>query len=139
LTVADAVVVPPAPIAVNVYVVERLGKTRRLPVFCTVPMVWSMLTLETSPVTCQRKVDDWPIRIDVGSAENCATTGAAVAAPVPPVPPVGVVPEGVVLATGGGGGGTGACFFPHPTAKLVSKTARQMAGILNLSNMKMAS
>jgi hypothetical protein len=36
--VALAVLVPPAPVAVKVYVVESFGDTRRLPVFCTVPI-----------------------------------------------------------------------------------------------------
>jgi hypothetical protein len=60
LTVAEAVVVPPGPVAVRVYVVESLGKTRRLPVFWTAPMVLSIETLVTFPLTSQRKVEDWP-------------------------------------------------------------------------------
>jgi hypothetical protein len=60
LTVAEAVVEPPGPVAVRVQVVESLGLTRRLPVPGTVPMPWSIETLVTLPLTSQRRVEDWP-------------------------------------------------------------------------------
>jgi hypothetical protein len=60
LTVAEDVVLPPGPLAVNVYVVESFGKTRRFPVFGTVPIPLSIETLVTFPVTSQRSVEDWP-------------------------------------------------------------------------------
>jgi hypothetical protein len=94
------------------------------------------VTLLVSPVTCQRKVDDWPIRMEVGSAENCATTGAAAAGAgatgVEP-PPFGA---GAAI---GGGGAMGALLLLQPAANTVSEIARQMAGILCLSNMNIAS
>src|SRR4051812_19033440 len=54
LTVAEDVVLPPGPVAVRVYVVESVGKTRRLPEFCTVPISLSIDTLVTLPLTSQR-------------------------------------------------------------------------------------
>jgi hypothetical protein len=59
-TVALAVVVPPGPAAVSVYVVDSLGKTRRFPLFCTVPIPWSTETLVIFPETSQRSVEDCP-------------------------------------------------------------------------------
>ena len=105
--------------------VGRLGNTRRLPVFCTVPMVWSMATLVASPVTCHRRVDDWPIRIEVGSVVNCAITGAA-----------GFTTSalsGAVAGSGGGGGGIGAFLLPHPAANTASEIARKMVGLVRFS------
>ena len=135
LTVTVAVVAPPPPVAVRVYVVDWLGNTRRLPVFCTVPMVWSMLTPETSPVTCQRKVEDCPISMLVGSAENCVMTGAEEVAAAGG----GVVAPVPAFEGGGGGGGAGGCFLPQPAANNMKETARHMAEIWDRLNMKLLS
>ncbi len=40
--------------------VELFGCTRWLPVACTVPTPWLMEMLVVCPLTCQRKVEDWP-------------------------------------------------------------------------------
>src|SRR5579883_2644529 len=99
-------------------------------------MVWSMLTPETSPETCHRKVDDWPIWILVGSAVNCAITGAA-----------------AVLAGGGGGGvavvfpalgrggagATGEFFLWQPDTHSASEIARPIERIWNRLNMNLVS
>jgi hypothetical protein len=61
LTVADAVCVPPGPLAVSTYVVELPGDTRELPVACTVPTPWLIDTLETEPVTSHRNTEDSPL------------------------------------------------------------------------------
>jgi hypothetical protein len=86
-----------------------------------------METVATSPETSQRKVEDWPRWIDVGSAENWATVGA-----------LGV--GGIVTAgAGGGGGGGGGAFFLHPAAKIASVTASQVTINFRLLNMNIAS
>ena len=51
---AVAVVVPPSPLAVRVYVVEELGDTDREPLVLTSPIPWSMETL-VAPVVVQDK------------------------------------------------------------------------------------
>src|SRR5271157_5088176 len=94
-------------------------------------MVWSMVTPLASPVTCQRKVDDWPIRMEVGSAVNWAITGAAGLAG-------GATGVGVSTA-GVGGGGSGAFLLPQPAANAANRMAMEMAGIERLSNMNIAS
>ena len=60
VTVAEAVTDPPAPLAVKIYVVELVGLTGWLPVLRTVPIPWLIDTLLASPLTCQRRVADWP-------------------------------------------------------------------------------
>ena len=62
--------------------------------------------------------------MDPGSAENCATRGAAGGG--------GGVTTG---AGGGGGGGGGGAFFLQPAAKIASTTARQMT--INLGRLNM--
>jgi len=110
-------------------VVESLGDTRRLPVFCTVPIVWSMETLVTLPVTSQRKVEDWPRWMEVGSAVNWATVGALGAG----------AGGGTTTGAGGGGGGGGGAFFLQPAANIASESAIQMTPIFRLLNMNFAS
>lgn len=128
MTVAEAVVEPPGPVAVRTYVVESLGDTLRLPVFCTLPIPELMETLVALPLTCHRSVADWPRWMVVGSAENCATVGALGGG------------GGVTVGwAGGGGGGGGGAFFLHPAANIARETARQMAETFDLLNMNNAS
>jgi hypothetical protein len=64
----------------------------------------------------------------VGSAENCATVGAA--------------GGGTTFSScggGGGGGGGGATFFLHPAANIASASARQIIENFRLLNMNIAS
>src|ERR1700722_16413806 len=85
-----------------------------------------METAVAFPFTCQRSVEDWPRWMDVGSAENCATTGAG-----------GAAGGGVTTGAGAGaaGGGGGGAFFLQPAAKRASVAASVMAAILRLLNM----
>src|ERR1022692_3798162 len=131
-TIADAVTLPPGPVAVKVYVVESLGNTRRLPAFCTEPTVWSIDTPVTSPEISQRSVEDCPRWIEVGSAVNWATTGAL---------PVRAGGSGVRSTTGagGGGGGGGGAFFLQPAANIASTSAIEMTVIFRCLNMNIAS
>jgi hypothetical protein len=85
-------------------------------------------TLVTAPVTSQRNVDDWPRWIELGSAVNCATVGAA-----------GGGAAGGAAGGGGGGGGGAGTFFLHPVAKIASANARQMTYNFRLLNMNIAS
>src|SRR5215218_8160698 len=85
-----------------------------------------METLVALPLTSQRSVEDWPRWMDVGSAVNWITVGAA----------------GVAAGGGGGGGVTtgaagaaGATFFLHPPAKTVSVIANAMTVNCRLLNM----
>ncbi len=86
-----------------------------------------METLVTLPVTSQRRVDDWPRWMELGSAVNCAIVGA------------GGGGGGGGGCTGGGGGGGGGTFFLHPPANIASETARQITVIFRLLNMNIAS
>jgi hypothetical protein len=125
VTVADAVILPPGPVAVKVYVVESFGNTRRFPVFCTVPMDWSIETLVASPAISQRKVEDWPRWMVLGSAVNWLTVGA-----------LGAGGAGVGAGcTGGGGGGGGGAVFLHPAAHIASASAIPITVIFRLLNM----
>jgi hypothetical protein len=128
VTVADAVVLPPGPVAVRVYVVESLGKTRRFPVFWTFPIALSMDTLVTLPLTSHRRVEDWPRWMEVGSALNWATVGAT-----------GFTGSGAGAAAGGGGGGGGGAFFLQPAANIASDSAIQRTIHFRLLNMNYAS
>src|SRR5277367_6630773 len=83
-----AVCVPPAPLAVSVYVVESDGLTVCDPLGCTAPTP-SMLA-SVALLVCHVSVVDCPLSIVVGLAEIEAV-GAA--------------------GGGGGGGGGGATFF----------------------------
>jgi hypothetical protein len=107
-------------------VVESVGKTRRLPVASTVPIALSMETLVTFPVTSQRSIDDCPRWMDVGSAENCATVGAAGGG-------------GAGAGAGGGGGGGGGAFFLQPAANIARDSAIKMSVNFRLLNMNYAS
>lgn len=133
VTMADAVTLPPGPVAVRVYVVESAGNTRRLPTFCTEPIVWSIDTPVTSPVTSHRSVEDCPRVTEVGSAVNWATTGAL------DVVVVVVVVGRSVVGPGGGGGGGGGAFFLQPAANIASASAIEMTVIFRWSNMNIAS
>ena len=73
-----------------------LGNTWRLPLLCTGPSPGSIVT-EVASLTDQRRLADCPRSIELGSAVNCAITGAFVGAG-----------GGGVVSTGGGGGGGGA-------------------------------
>lgn len=61
--------VPPAPMAVNVYVVVDVGLTVRLPVAATAPMPWS-INWDDAPVTVQLRRDDPPENTTLGTAVN---------------------------------------------------------------------
>src|ERR1700759_2534634 len=88
-----------------------------------------MDTLVALPVTSYRSVDDWPRSMDVGSAENEATTGA----PGSVVSGVGVVVP--PLDGGGGAGGDNGAFFLQPAEKRVKVAAKSAAVILRFPNM----
>jgi hypothetical protein len=128
LTVAEPVVLPPGPVAVRVYVVESVGKTRRFPEFCTVPMALSIDTLVTLPLTSQRSVADCPRWMEVGSTLNCEMVGAA-----------GFGGAGVGAGAGGGGGGGGGAFFLQPAANIASDRAIQRTVNFRLYDMNIAS
>jgi hypothetical protein len=64
----------------------------------------------------------------LGSAVNCATTGAD-----------GVDGAAEGAGAGGGGGGGAGTFFLQPAAKSANETARQMNVIFRLLNMNIAS
>jgi hypothetical protein len=103
-------------------VVELPGKTRRLALACTVPMVLSMAMLVAS-LTFHVSVDDWPRSIDEGSAENAI---------------VGAAAGGAAASTftgGGGGGGAGGTCFLQPAANIANVTQMPMVLIFRLSNM----
>jgi len=105
-TVAFAVVSPPGPIAVNVYVVVSDGITRRFPLAITVPMPL-LIEVLVAPVTVHRSTADWPRSMLVGSTENSPTTGLVAGG------------AGADSATGaGGGGGAMGAFFLHADAKM---------------------
>ncbi len=91
-------------------------------------MAWSIETLVRSPDTSQRKVEDWPRWIEVGSAVNCEMVG-------------GLGAGGFVVSTGwgGGGGGGGGAFFLQPAANIASASVIQMTVIFRLLNMNNAS
>src|SRR5215475_13400209 len=91
-------------------------------------MALSIETLVTFPLTSQRKVEDWPRWIDVGSALNCDTVGAA-----------GGGGAGAGAGAGGGGGGGGGAFFLQPAANIASESAIQMTVNFRLLNMNIAS
>ena len=59
VTRALAVAVPPAPLALIVYVVDELGETERDPLVLTSPIPWSMATL-VALVVVQLRVEDFP-------------------------------------------------------------------------------
>ena len=59
VTRALAVAVPPAPLALSVYVVDELGETERDPLVLTSPIPWSMATL-VALVVVQLRVEDFP-------------------------------------------------------------------------------
>jgi hypothetical protein len=86
-----------------------------------------METLVTSPETSQRKVEDWPRWIVLGSAENEATVGAAAAG------------GGGASGFGAGGGGGGGAFFLQPAANIASISARATQLIFRLLNMNFIS
>jgi len=106
---------------------ESLGDTRRLPAFCTTPMPSLIETLVTLPETSQRKVEDWPRWIVLGSAEKEETIGAA------------GFGGGGGSTFGAGGGGGGGAFFLQPAANIASVTARAIQVIFRLLNMNFAS
>jgi hypothetical protein len=110
--------------AVKVKVVESFGVTRRLPVFGTVPIPWSMETLVAS-VTDHRSVALWPRSIVDGSAEN-EIVGAG-----------GFGGAGFSTGGGGGGGGGGGAFFLQPPMNIARNTKMQTT--LLFRNMKLAS
>jgi hypothetical protein len=64
----------------------------------------------------------------VGSALNCATTGAA-----------GAAGAGAGAGAGGGGGGGAGTFFLQPAANSASEAVRQMTVIFRLLNMNIVS
>jgi len=80
-------------------------------------------------VTSQRKVEDWPRWMEVGSAVNWDTVGARGG--------TGLGASGA--GAGGGGGGGGGAFFLQPAANIASESAIQMTPIFRLLNMNFAS
>ena len=103
-----------------------LGKTWRLPLLCTGPSPGSIVT-EVASVTDQRRVADCPRSIELGSAVNCAITGAF----------EGAGASGVVTIGGGAGGGGAAAkgaFFLHPAANITSKTLIKIVALFRLLN-----
>jgi hypothetical protein len=93
-------------------------------------MVWSIETLDTSPVTSQRRVEDWPRWMAVGSAVNWETTGAGL---------LGGGAGALSTGAGGGGGGGGGAFFLQPAANIASENAIARTVILRFLNMNIAS
>ncbi len=69
LTVAWAVVVPPGPVAVSVYVVVAEGETVTVPEVGCDPMPLSIVT-EVALLVDHDRVDDCPAEIEVGFAEK---------------------------------------------------------------------
>jgi hypothetical protein len=112
-------------------VVELLGNTVRLPFACTAPTAGS-IEISVALETDHRKVADWPRSIELGSAVNCAITGAA----------AGGGGVGVdVDAEGGGGGAGGGVFFLHPTANKASRTpipTKLICLFLNMNSFRVA-
>ena len=102
-----------------------LGNTWRLPLVCTGPSPGSIVT-DVASLTDQRRVADCPRSIELGSAVNCAMTGAFAGA------------GGGVVTTGGGAGGGGAAatgaFFLHPAANITSKTLIKIVALFRLLN-----
>lgn len=84
-----------------------------------------METLVVSPAISQRKVEDWPRWMVLGSAVNWLTVGALGAG-------AGL---GVSTGCGGGGGGGGGAFFLHPAANIASASAIPITVIFRLLNM----
>src|SRR5438128_1776972 len=85
------------------------------------------MATEVASLTDQRRVEDCPRSIELGSAVNCAITGAFDGG-------VG----GSVVTTGGGAGGGGAAatgaFFLHPAANTTSKTLIHIVALFRLLN-----
>jgi hypothetical protein len=65
--------------------------------------------------------------MEVGSAVNCAMTGAAGGG------------AGAATGAGAGGGGGGGTFFLHPAANIINDSARAVTVIFRLFNMNYAS
>src|SRR5271157_250867 len=72
---ADAVALPPGPLACNVYVVALSGNTRWLPPLETAPMPW-LISMSEASLTLQRRVADCPRSMVLGSAMNSKIAGA---------------------------------------------------------------
>jgi hypothetical protein len=87
-----------------------------------------MEMLVTFPVTSQRRVEDWPRWMFVGSALNCATDGAE----------GGGGGGGGGVTTGAGAGG-GATFFLQPPAKMASDNASPITVNFRLLSMNILS
>ena len=91
VTIAFFTIVPPLPVTVNVYVVVAVGETIFEPFRLTAPMPLSSDT-EVASVVDQVSVDDEPVGIDAGVAENVAvgagalTVTLALLVIVPPLP-----------------------------------------------------
>jgi hypothetical protein len=81
-----------------------------------------MAILVASP-TPQFRVEDWPRSIDVGSAVNELTVGAAGGG------------AGAGAGAGAGGGGGGGAFFLQPAANIDNIRQMPMVLILRLFNM----
>jgi hypothetical protein len=115
-TVTERVSLPPAELAVNVYVVVLVGNTWRVPFAATVPMPLSMV-LSVALATDQVNVADWPRWMERGSAPKAVIRAAG--------------------AAGGGGGGGGstvfggggatATFFEHAVTVIINTTANTAA------------
>src|SRR6478609_9308282 len=110
VTRAVALCVPPAPLAVSVYVVDSAGVTCCVPLGCTAPIP-SMPT-SVALLVCQVSVVDCPLSIVSGLALNEAV-GAA--------------------GAGGGGGGGGGCFLWHAPRNRIPPSANTRADDLNVN------
>jgi hypothetical protein len=75
------------------------------------------MDMSVAPVMDQRKVEDCPASIVLGSAVKLLITGAAAGG--------GAVAVGV----GGGGGGGGGTFFLQPTANNISAASSSMPAL----------
>jgi hypothetical protein len=101
-------------------VIALLGNTCRVPVLCTVPIPWS-IEISVASETTQRSVADCPRSIELGSAENCVTTGSLAAG------------GGVgFTAAGGGGGGAGGTLFLQLPATISRENPIRIALIFGL-------
>jgi hypothetical protein len=74
VTATRAVLVPPAPTAVSVYVVVCDGETDRVVVPVTVPIPLSMVT-DVAPETFHDRTVDWPAVMEAGLALNDPIAG----------------------------------------------------------------
>jgi len=115
-TVTERVSLPPAEVAVNVYVVVFVGNTWRVPLAATVPMPLSIV-LSVALATDQVNVADWPRWMERGSAPKLVMRAAGAAGGG----------GGAGVTTGGGGGAGAGTFFLHAVTVIINTTANTAA------------